>query len=525
MTDSRIALKSLVIYTVCLPLALLLGYLVANPLDLESVAIVGVLAAVLSAPILLKYHHPLMVLSLNLGAYAFFLPGRPNLWIVLAVISFGLSITHKILDKKTQFIPVPQLSRPLIALAVVVVVTALNRGGFGLHSLGGEQAGGRRYFLLLAAIVVFFALTMRRIPKEQSGRYLALFFLSGAVGVMAIVYGRIPSIFNFIFLFIPPTGASMEEDLGRMDVNFSLFRPFATAGLAMVGFILARYGLGPLLGSRRSRLMFVLLGAVIFLTLLSGARSAVIILAGMFVFQFCLEGLHRTKWLFIFALAFVLVAAATVPFITKLPLSVQRTLAVLPIKVDPIAQASAEDSTEWRKQIWQVVIPEIPEYLLLGKGYAITREDLMMMNTQAFSQNRAEDRAATIADDYHNGPLSIIIPLGIWGVICFVWFMGAGLRVLWRNWRYGAPELQRINTYLLALFLTMLCYFLFVYGNFYIDLVTFTGLLGMSVAFNGGVSGPPTLEVAEPKSAPEKPARVLTAGASLGFNSGGRSRR
>jgi hypothetical protein len=30
------------------------------------------------------------------------------------------------------------------------------------------------------------------------------------------------------------------------------------------------------------------------------------------------------------------------------------------------------------------------------------------------------------AGDYHNGPLSILIPFGLFGMIAFLWLLGAG---------------------------------------------------------------------------------------------------
>jgi O-antigen ligase len=113
------------------------------------------------------------------------------------------------------------------------------------------------------------------------------------------------------------------------------------------------------------------------------------------------------------------------------------------------------------------------------------------MTDSAFSQYQVENRAATIAGDYHNGPLSVIIPFGIWGVLAFLWFLIAGVRVLWRNYRHGDLELRILNTYLLSTFLVSIITFTFVFGAISTGLVAFTGVLGLSVALNGGVATPP----------------------------------
>src|SRR5207245_1233319 len=70
------------------------------------------------------------------------------------------------------------LATPLLFLLAVVLITAFLTGGIGFRSLGGERYGGRGYLLILAAVVGFFAFTSRHIPAERAGLYLAMFFLT-----------------------------------------------------------------------------------------------------------------------------------------------------------------------------------------------------------------------------------------------------------------------------------------------------------------------------------------------------------
>ena len=88
-----------------------------------------------------------------------------------------------------------------------------------------------------------------------------------------------------------------------------------------------------------------------------------------------------------------------------------------------MAAESARASSDWRVQMWHEVIPEIPHYLLLGKGYSIKAEELGK-GASAFGGESFS--GAELAGDYHSGPLSVIIPFGLWGVIGFLWLIGAG---------------------------------------------------------------------------------------------------
>jgi hypothetical protein len=206
--------------------------------------------------------------------------------------------------------------------------------------------------------------------------------------------------------------------------------------------------------------------------------------------QFTIEKLWLTRFT---PILLGLAAAAGVllfAFSERLPLSAQRALSFLPVKVDSTVEYDAEGSVEWRLAMWQVLIPEIPHYFLLGKGYSIDPEEIYFANIGGGAGDPAA-QAEIVAGDYHSGPLSLIIPLGIWGVAGFFWLLGAGINVLYRNFRYGDPALRNINAFFLAYFLMESIVFFMVFGAFKNQLFMFTGILGMSVCLNGGAAKPP----------------------------------
>ena len=63
-----------------LPLAVLLGYFVAEPMELGSMAVVVFVLVVLAIPLMMKWYYPLLVLAWNAAFSPVFLPGRPALW-------------------------------------------------------------------------------------------------------------------------------------------------------------------------------------------------------------------------------------------------------------------------------------------------------------------------------------------------------------------------------------------------------------------------------------------------------------
>jgi hypothetical protein len=113
-----------------------------------------------------------------------------------------------------------------------------------------------------------------------------------------------------------------------------------------------------------------------------------------------------------------------------------------------------------------------------------------MGRDSAFRTVDASQQGLALAGDYHNGPLSVVLPFGIWGVIAFLWFMLAGLRVMYCNFRYGDESLRTINTYLWVYYLYRSFEFLFLYGALSSGMVSFCSTIGFSIALNGGVCRP-----------------------------------
>jgi len=82
-------------------------------------------------------------------------------------------------------------------------------------------------------------------------------------------------------------------------------------------------------------------------------------------------------------------------------------------------------------------------------------------------------------------------------------FCVASLRVLYRNYRYSPPELRSINTFLLSYFIGRLLFYLVFYGKFYLDLMLFTGIIGLSLSLNGGVRQSAEVQTSAALASPE----------------------
>lgn len=488
MNNSAAILRALIVYAICVPLAIVVGYsavsLVNSP-SYSNFGAFGVLALILIAPILLRWHHPLLVLCWNLPLVVFFLPGRPAVFLPMMAVSLGISVLQRAMNKDMRFIPVPQITLPLLCLAVVALVTAKLTGGIGLHSLGNSTMGGRKYVYLLAGILGYFALTARRISPRQAGLYVAMFFLGGCISIMGDLVAFIPNSFYFIFLIFPPDPNAFATPVGGLR-----FGGVSMAASAFFSYMLARYGISGIFraGKPWRPVVFILFTTLGFF---GGFRSMLLNCALIFLILFFLEGLHRTRMLPIMVFFGLLAATICLPMANRLPKTFQRVLSFVPmINIDAGVRSEAQGSLDWRIKMWKALLPQVPSHLLLGKGYAISQGDYQLMGDTAFHGIDPAEQGLALSSDFHSGPLSVILSFGIWGAIAFLWFLIAGVWVLHHNRLYGDPALQTVNTFLFALFMAKIISFIFIFGAIEGDIMGFASYLGLSISLNGGVCRP-----------------------------------
>jgi hypothetical protein len=478
--------KTHLIMGLSLPLAVLLGYFIAEPLELGSMAVVLFVLVALSVPLMMRWYYPCLVLAWNAAICPALLPGRPGLWALLAFGGLLLAAVGRAVNADARFVVEPTITWSLLALTTVVVATGLLTGGFGVRMLGSGQYGGKRYFYFLAAVAGYFVFTSRRIPPQRAGLYTAMYFLPGLTYALVDLGSYGGSKFDFLWwVFAPDLELRQVAAEGPTSpfARVARLSDMSQAGAAIYGFLLARFGVRGVLDLTRPWLQVLLLLSLV-AGLLSGFRSFVLLGGLTFGILFYLEGLHRTRYLVGLLAVALLAGIIILPRADKLPVMVQRTLSFLPGTFDYGARESAQASTWWRLEMWKDLLPQVPQYLLRGKGWSIDARDF---SSTMLVQDPTNPIAGTLlAGDYHNGPLSVLIPFGLYGGIAMAWFLAAGLRVLHRNWKFGNPELQRLNAVLLAMFAARVVWFVFFFGALHSDMAGFLGILGLSVAFNGG---------------------------------------
>lgn len=506
MTNPAVAIRALVTYAICIPLAMLVGWMLTNPLDFGTIGFFGLIALLLASPIFIRWHYQFLVFGLSAPIICFFLKGSPPIAQVAVILSLGIAIVDRAMNSDKRFRSAAVMTWPLLFTLAITYGTSQLTGGIGLKALGGEVAGGKKYIALFIGVATFFALTSRYIPKEQRKFYIALFILPGAMQFIGDMFPFLPKPLNYINLFIPPS-----ESVAAADKTFSFgvtrMGALASSAGVVANYLIARHGLRDIF--REDRPLRGLLFVLLLITTLTGGFRIVLVSYGMMLTMlFFVEGLHRTRFLIAAVLGMILAGGVLFTISDKLPFTFQRTLTVIPfLKLDADAKIDADASRKWREDIWADTWPKVPQYLLLGKGYALSREDFMYMGDGTFA-NRLDTQldksmtALAISGDYHNGPLSALMPFGIWGAISIVWVMLASLYIMVRNFRYGDPELKMFNAFAMVVCIQHCIGFFLIFGAYANDIGEFAKYAGFSIALNWGVCAPKAPAVAQPRIKP-----------------------
>jgi hypothetical protein len=491
----------LMVFGICVPLAIFLGYLLATPLEATSMVFIAMTLFLLVTPILLKWHHEALIISWNLAVVAFFLPGSPSVGYLVGGLSLVFSVAKRTLLHEGSPVRCPSVSIPLILLAGIVLFTAQLTGGIHARALGSDAWGAMRYFQVLGAIVGYFAFVAQPIAPHRAKLMAGLFFLSGATTLVPVLIalagaGAQSLLIAFAQTSIATTGSTIFSE------NLQRFIGLMFMSQAVCFFMMLRFGIRGLFDFHRPWRFITFAGLIAF-GLLGGFRSFLIVLGIVSAAQFYFEGLFRSRFFLWFSLAAIVGATLIFAFADQLPLSVQRSISFLPVQIDPAVRRDAASTWDWRWEMWSVTIPTVPQYLLLGKGFNFDGTDAYLTSLAAERGMAHFYDASMISSDYHQGILTLIIPFGIWGLLAFAAFCAASLRVLYRNYRHSHPELRSINTLLLSYFIGRLFFYVFFYGEFYIDLMLFTGTIGLSLSLNGGVRQEADLKIPEPLASTE----------------------
>src|ERR1035438_1905972 len=82
-----------------LPLAVILGYILVDPLEPSSLTVVGLVLAALALPLMMRWYHPALIFLWNATIAPVFVPGSPYLWMLVALVGFLISVLNRSVNR------------------------------------------------------------------------------------------------------------------------------------------------------------------------------------------------------------------------------------------------------------------------------------------------------------------------------------------------------------------------------------------------------------------------------------------
>lgn len=361
------------------------------------------------------------------------LPGSPPAWAFAAAITATMFIARFAMRRPDFSVKLDLLDLAIL-LQLIVIAQAYARNPTGLLLLGGAKAGGKTYFIFAAAFVAYFCIAIVK-PREKILRWvvgLMIFFAIGD-GLISTVSDWSAS-FSAMVLPIYSNVNFFTATTGSAGADLEVLRGgggFFALGQALVlpCFCLVRpiNCLNPL---RPFIFVTVCIGCA--LVLLSGFRSGAAYLAVVFV----VSALIRRKPIdavivtLMGSLALILVLVSGK--VRSLPFGVQRVLSVLPVEVSAAARADAENSTEWRVEMWKLALTT-DRYIqnkTLGDGFGFSAAEMKAVLDAAQGYNGFENSQDQMLaqGSYHGFHVETIRFTGVVGLLAAIFLMVVAFR-------------------------------------------------------------------------------------------------
>ena len=463
--------------------------------DLQQISpMVLVYGAIFIAAIVFTYvgfssRNPFFVGAIALIPFGILLLNRPDIWLITIIVMLRSKVRFPGLFGQLEFVQIllcgllcvmfakriiiksPPLREggqwKFLYLFLAVLLLTMGIRGFGFQVLGDSKLGGMRYVQLL--ITAFLPLTIYYVYLNPKQWRIALV----GMGAMTLL----PAVADSVFIlsrgviyqqyYLLQHGATV----GRVvhDLSMEQGGRFGAGSSAAAGLSLIPYLVWPYRSANYWRYAAFLIPAVI-LAGLSGHRISILTtLAFIWVYGYSKSGRNRRGFLLqtAFLAGFFFLLAIT--FVNHLPFAIQRSLAWVPyLNIDEMARISAKGTLEWRLQVWVNALREVPEYLLVGKGF--TYDAVLSAGLRSMSTYEALFEWPKVMVAYHNGPLSLLIGMGVAGL-----FAGLGFLVT-ANWRHlnllakgewKDPSLRRLHHAITILLFVKSCSYILIYGDVY----------------------------------------------------------
>ena len=359
------------------------------------------------------------------------MPGQPDSLLLGQILFIGFSIPQLLLRKLHLRLALTELEFWIIMLTLIIVQVYM-RNPVGINLFGGDVVGGKPYIIFAIGLTTSFLLVGLKVPPSELKWILRLSILGGLMNQMNSILGRIFPTFGFY------TGQNYAK---ADEVNYENY------GKAVDDRAATRDGTLSLFGSNLSlwicsfksplkAILHPLWGTLVLLSLaaatLSGYRNGVAMMFFTYFVGVCYRGGLASIILSFIGGILAIALLAMINSTSPLPPNIQRSLSFLPGTWEKRYVQDAEDSSEWRFEMWKEVLTTNRwiQNKWLGDGLGFTAREYQYALAQKAAQSTAKGMSGFDAQretmlsngNYHSGPVQTIRVIGYIGLAIILLF-------------------------------------------------------------------------------------------------------
>lgn len=350
----------------------------------------------------------------------------------LVIITAGAVFISTIIFKRQKAKTVYDLLDLVLLLNLLWLAIVYFRNPVGVAALGGsERVGGKPYVDVFLGVFAYYILIRQRISPSFSVKIVNWIVVIAAFNSLAgILNVYIPSVAGKLSIFYSGfSPAEYLEATGMQDVEIGSSRLTSLQGFGatLILYIVSMINPSQLFIPNNAKYLLGYISGVIMI-FLSGFRSAI---TGVLITTMTASML-RERFVGLVKVGFF-VSILTMCCIglsytsLHIPLTAQRALSFLPGNWDYAAANDAKGSSEWRFEMWKIVLTS-DRYIrnkIFGDGFGMLRSDYEIMLSgmyggAGFGGVNAGQEAFMISGTYHSGPVSTIRVVGLVGLVGLV---------------------------------------------------------------------------------------------------------
>jgi|694.fasta_scaffold61537_3 hypothetical protein len=473
MTDSR-SITGILIFVGILLFGLWLGISIVTD-KLQTLMYVSGGAALIICALLGRRVWMILPFAAALNL-TLMISGEPNTILLAQALFLGFSALQFLIRQLKYRIKFTELEL-WIGLLTVCIIQAYVRNPIGLNIFGGDSIGARPYVIYAVSLTSCLVISILKVSATDLRWIMRLSIIGGLINFAMLAIGYyVPRIGVWY-------GSVNHEAFGN---NLSERGTYGVEKATRIEFVrdiannLALW-ISSFISPLRAcfhPIWAPLVGLSLAFAALSGFRSEIAAVGFTYLVGIAYRGGFTSVFISIITLVMGVGGVALINLTNPLPSNIQRSLSFLPGTWDQVHVADAENSNQWRIDMWEAAL--LTDHWIknktLGDGLGMTRDELEFIKSMEGKQTGGVPGAGKLyldqelmmaSNNYHSGPVTTIRTIGYVGLAILLL---AQIRLAVHAHRL-IKQARKTNWFPLTLFIGIPIiwspvFFVFIFGDF-----------------------------------------------------------